>query len=269
MAHSHHSNPGDPHTAVVHLVVEIGSLPRVAVQRAASVASSLGAALEIIGAASPGCRTWGGAGAAAARLREDLGSLELRIAPALHVRSGSVASVAIESARETRPAVVVLSPEAGATGAAAIAVASTLGVRVLVVREPRAAKPLLAATDMRHARFPVLAASCDLARRLGKAATFFHNEGEALEPAAHGEARLDRLQAIAASARIEADAIVVRSSGTLESILRLADLADADVVSIGARRQSWHARLGLAPGLPERLVDGCTCSVYVVPMEAS
>ncbi|MBA3452545.1 MAG: hypothetical protein H0T42_05540 [Deltaproteobacteria bacterium] len=254
-------------TTTVHLVVTLGSLPGVAVQRAASVASSLGAALEITGVVASGWRSWGGAEGAAARLREDLDSLELRIAPTLHVRSGSLASAAIESARATRPAIVVISPDAGATGRTAITVASTLGVRVLMVRAPRAAKPVLAATDMRHAQFPVLAASCDLARRLGKAATFFHNDTELLDTTSG--THLARLRALAASASVEADAIVVRSPRTLESILRLADLADADVVSIGARPRPWHARLGLAPGLPERLVDGCACSVYVVPMEAA
>lgn len=260
MGLQHHSNRDEPRTAIVHLVVAIGSMPRIAVQRAA--------VLEITGVAVPSWHTWGGPRGAAARLREDLHSLQLRITPVLHVRSGSVANVAIESARTTRPAVVVLSPDAGASGRAAIAISSTLGVRVLVVRAPRAARPVIAATDMRHANFPVLAASCDLARRLGKATTFFHNDNELLE-GTPSESRLARLQEIAASASIEVDAIVVRSPGTLDSILRLADLADADVVSIGTRPRPWHARLGLAPGLPERIVDRCNCSVYVVPMEAA
>lgn len=254
---------------VIRLVVEAGTLPEAAIRRAAHLARSLGADLDVVGVLPPGWCTWTGLASASAELQQQLIRMKLRTETMIEVRSGSMTDVAIEIGRERPVLGIVMSPDAGGHGHAAVAVANALDVGVLVAREERPDKPILATTDMMDLQYPVLVASCELARRLGKPATFFHNDVSLEHGADWGEAvtKLERLAQLATCAGIEADAIVGQSEETLAAILRLVEMCDADLVSIGCRQRTHDNHFELC--LTELLVDACSRSVVVVPLESA
>jgi nucleotide-binding universal stress UspA family protein len=244
-----------------------------AIQRAADLARSVGGRLALVGNAALDHRAWEGLPRARRRFAHAVADLELDVAIETNVRVGAAISVAIAAGLECRPALVVMSPDAGGCGHAAAAIANALEIPVFVARTPRAAGPIVAATNMTHLRYPVLAAGAGLARVLAKPVTFVHNtspsSGSARYDLAEGALAVThaRLRALAGQADAKASALVTRTESVVDTILDLARRQQADVVSIGSRRRSWFERF--RNNVAVEIVDRCACSVLVVPVERS
>jgi len=183
------------------------------------------------------------------------------------------------SDRMLRAAVV----SAGVRPPRVCALAERLGVPVLVARDERSG-PVVGASDLSRATFPVLAAARDLASSLERRVTYLHHvEPERIPvPAklgaalylgivrrAESEARL-RCGHLAVLARHEpnADAVLTTGPSALAGILEHVRERDADVLVLGYRRRSWLSRL-VSRSVPERIIGCCRRSVLVVPMAES
>ena len=242
------------------------------VERGANLARSLGyRRLDLVGVATSEWRAWDGLPRARARFANTMAALPVSVPLDIDVQVGSVTAVAIAAGLRYRPAMVVVGAGAGANGHVAVAIANALECPVFVARGELRSGPIVAATNMKHLRYPVLAAAAHLARAVSKPTTLLHRAasppfaGELAEDAAI--AKRARLRTLAGWAGTEADAMVVRSESTLDTIVDVAVSQDADVVSIGSRRHPWFERLRDSVAI--EIVDRCPCSVLVVPVVRS
>lgn len=272
-----------PRTPIVLLATDDAQAPAAAIARAATMARMLEAELHVLGVVEGGVRERPHLDATRELIARRIASVARTERAEVHVRTGALAASTIELGRSLAPLVVVLSPSAGGHGKVAVEIADELRTPVLVAREPRPNGPIVAATDMRDPRYPVLQASRTLARALHTPMTYVHNASPAVPttldpmgvPFAYlsvarldeevADAKLARLQRLAHEEGEDVDAVVVRSYGTVGAILEAARDRDADVVTVGRRPCSWLGRL-LGRRVPERIVDRCRRSVLIVPI---
>lgn len=143
-------------------------------------------------------------------------------------------------------------------------------VPILIARAPRHGGSILASSDLRRERHPVLREAVRLGRLLGKRVTFVHNVGQLAEGSGvhvlpvcetHTYLRL-----IAMHSRCDATAVVTSEDDTATAILEVAALDGADVIIVG-----HHPRTG--PADPERdvaaaVIERSTASVLLVPLQS-
>lgn len=264
--------------APVLSVFDLTTVSLAAIERAAILAHALELDLDLVGVLTSSWRSWDGLPQARAQLAAAIADLPAGSSPGVNVSEGSVTGVAIANGIVRRPAIVVLSPDAGGDGYTAVAIANVLGVPVLVARATPSRGPVVAATSMTHSKFPVLAAAARLARQLVTPAAFVHNafpypfagvDPIATQPRADDGAKtnLATLRGLAGRFGEDIEAIVVRSHSVLDAIVGIAETHQAGVVAIGSPRRKWFDRH--RSKLTEELVDRCPCSVFVVPVPRS
>lgn len=185
-----------------------------------------------------------------------------------------------EIAREDTPGLVIVEPRIGA--AKACQLADRLGAPVLVARGARLTGEVIAASDMRRARFPVLSVARDYARALDRKIVYFHNAKPLPEPSHDpvvgsstyagmlalqdnvAEAKSARLTRLATTGE-DVVSIVARTRSTVDAVLELARERDADIVVVGHRPRPWFSRL-LGQGTTERIIERSRRSVLIVPV---
>lgn len=257
--------------------------PFVALDRAITLARKLSSDLLVVGAVAPGEYVEKRTRALLVRL---MSRLELLVVPhsmQIIVREGTPCQVAVNVGRAADPVLVVMSPPKDTAGELAAVVSDTLRRPVLVAREPVPEGHVVVATDMLDLRYPVLSRCRPLVQALRRSATFVHNAPATCLLAAPleatrshvpanwlaeiaADAKLARLQTLAAEAGDDVEAVVVRSDRTIDAILEVANGRNADVVAIGRSLGSGRGP-SRSHHTSERVVDRCRRSVLVVPFE--
>lgn len=219
----------------------------------------------------------------ASHVADLLGSLCPRLGFDLEIMHGPITDRAVQVARETSAAVVVVDAMLGAANVRRLV--ADLELPVLVARDGRPEGGFVAASDMSRSDFPVLARARAYARAFERDVTFFHNaEPVAVyiaDPMAGVGTYAEMLHvqddvAAARSARLRAlarldrgvETFVARAHDTTGALLGLAHERDADVIVVGHRSRSWFRRL-FGRSVAERVVARSTCSVLVIPLGAS
>ena len=196
----------------------------------------------------------------------------------VELHRGNLRQVGIEMARTKSPALVVVGSTAGTE---ACSLVDELHVPVLVARDAPTGGPILAASDMEHLEYPVLATAREYAQALERKITFFHNAHLPSFSTSETMASFDYASTFALQEQVveaksaclrklagdapNVDTFVARAPRTVNAILELARQSDADIVSVGHQRRSRLGRL-LGQRVAERLVRRCKRSVLVVPL---
>jgi nucleotide-binding universal stress UspA family protein len=274
-AYAEHMTQHIRHSPVL-VVLHEGRAAFMTLARGLELARKLGVDLVVTTAVSPGENDGERATAALAGSVYRLDLLVVSTGLDLRVRVGAFRDVAIAIGRELQPTVVVISPPEDEAAELAIAIADALCVPVMIARDPQPDGSVVVATDMRDLRYPVIDRCRPLVRVLERPATYVHASPPYAPPiapvAVDADAQANNLADIAADSKLarlerlartepQAEAIVMRSTRTVEAILDVAKRRDADLVVIGHRRRS-HAR---TDRVCERVVAQCRRSVLVVP----
>lgn len=205
--------------------------------------------------------------------------------PAVLVRSGSFVPVVARAAERLAANVVVLPGRRAHSGETATRIALESGRAVLVAEARRERDAIVAATDLRDERTPMVAQGACLAARLQAPLTAVHNQrplGRALLGLTGGTPPVSlarRLQAALERARERTSAlgrrldqdiqsVIVSRATATRAILEAAHDAQADLVIVGTRpRPAWKRWMRLS--VSARIVDRAERSVLVVPMGAA
>lgn len=201
----------------------------------------------------------------------------------LEVVHGDLAEIGYEISRAEGASIVVVDDRLGAKEACRLA--DRLTVPVLVARDARAGGDWIAASDMKHLEFPVLATARGIAQALDRDVIYFHNAKPlpvlvhdpmagpgtyagmlALQDdvAAAKRARLATL----ASPHPRVRSVVTRAVDTVGVLVDLARDRDADMVVIGHAPHRWWRRL-VRQDTTEQLVRRTRRSVLIVPLTKS
>lgn len=201
----------------------------------------------------------------------------------VEITYGEVRESAERAISRYRPVIVVMGAARGVELACELVDRGR--VTVIVARPERTNGPFIAASDMGHVGFPVVARALELAERYARELTLFHNAnayprlaGNPMEPPtryasisdlmeATVAAKVTRLRGIAGGHE-RVDAVISRSQDTEASVLELARERDADLVIVGRRAPSWLGRV-LGHHLTEHLLERCQRSVMIVPVAAA
>ncbi|MBA3393178.1 MAG: universal stress protein [Deltaproteobacteria bacterium] len=268
---------------VVMLTLDEGRTPFVALDRAITLARKLSSDLLVVGAVASGERVEERTRAQLVRLMSRLDLLVVPHGIEIVVRQGAPCEVAVSVGKAADPVLVVMNPSNHTAGGLATAVSDALGRPVLVARDPVPEGHVVVATDMLDLRYPVLSRCRPLAQALRRSATFVHNAPATCRLAAPleatrsdvsanwlaqiaADAKLARLQTLAAEAGDDVEAVVVRSDRTVDAILEVANGRNADVVAVGHPIGSGRLRLR-SHHTSERIVEHCRRSVLVIPFE--
>lgn len=209
-------------------------------------------------------------------------ALPAELAPALEVRTGDFEAVLLERARALDASLVVLPGTGPRVGTIATSLARALGTPVLVARRHRRSDVILAASDLRDERYPVLHAAAELAGRLDAPLVAVHNVAPpprldtpdpllavALEvSAAVASERRDTLAAAVASLEVPAEVLVAREHSDDEAIVHAASARQVDLVVVGTRRPSLLQRL-FRGELAAHVVQRALRSVLVLPLPSA
>ena len=183
----------------------------------------------------------------------------------VHVDVGDPA-VALERAAKLSGAdlVIVGAPTSEGSASALASLASSLSraSALLVAHPPRTSSELVAATDLRDAKFPVVKVAAQLADALAARVTVVHNlenDGPVLALALeHVADRLQELERLAMELERVRGGRVATTRTTAEAIADVARTRDADIAVVGVRR--GHGRTLLS------LLEQATCSVLAIPL---
>ncbi len=265
-------------SAMVMLLLDHRSSTLVAIRRATRIADALDANLEVILAIPDGT-----AGRHPSLISAHVSDLVAALRPrrdfTMEVVSGHVVDVGADLARERRADLVVV--DAGIGASAATRLVEKSSTPVLLARDARGGGEVVAASDMRDRRLPVLDRAREIAHALDRKIRFLHNAKPmpvyVTDPMAGPttyagmlelqeslvSAKASRLRAFAG--RDELAAIVSRSASTPDAILETAQFHEADLIVVGHRPRPWIARV-LGKGVAGEVADRSRRSVLIVPL---
>jgi nucleotide-binding universal stress UspA family protein len=196
------------------------------------------------------------------------------------VRIGAFVPEVAEHARALNASLIVLAPEHARMGALVTELVSASALPVLLARGRTTGTAIIAATDLRDRRYPVLDRASVVAERLAAHLVVVHNAGTNGLPARLAsllralkspESDFDdnctqRLAEAVSHLRPDAEAVVAGDFDPVEAILRHARSRDADIIVVGAHARSSLRRL-VASGVAARVVDRARRSVLVTPLD--
>ena len=168
------------------------------------------------------------------------------------------------------PPQLVILGESSEVASRAFELLDHLDAPILIARAPKQGGSIVASSDLRRAKHPVLREAVRLGRLLGKRVTFVHNVGRLAEGSGthvlpmHETATYLRL--IAMHSRCDATAVVMSEHDTATAILEVAALDGTDVVVVG-----HHPRTGPADrerDVAAAVIERCTATVLLVPLQA-
>jgi nucleotide-binding universal stress UspA family protein len=142
------------------------------------------------------------------------------------------------------------------SGHRAIALARASGAQVLIARG-HGGSPILAATDLQDAGFPVLRSAAELARILKQPMIAFHNvdplsvmsgravtsTGVILTGGVPQATRRESLVSVSRSLEVEPNPVLRTDFDPANAILDEAEACDASIIVVGARSCPWWRRL--------------------------
>lgn len=183
------------------------------------------------------------------------------------VRRGAHLHEAYRVASELKASLIVVPRQRGVSGRDVAWLASMADAPVLVARPSTRGDSIVAATDMRDPRYPVLHQAAAWSQRLEAPLVCVHNTaGATAGPATPARSAIDLLQVALRFGR-DAESIVARRADPLEAILGEARTREADLVVVGVRPRTW-LDIFSAQSLASRLVDRARRSVLVTPIRA-
>lgn len=167
-----------------------------------------------------------------------------------------------------RPARLVVMGDRPDAAVTALTLVEQRAVPVLIARTPVPGGSIVASSDLRRSEHPVLRESVVFGRLLGKRVTFVHNVGELAEGSVVGPHPVHEshtyLTLIAMHSRSDATAVVTSENDTVDAIVRVATVDDADLVIVGhgprAGDGDWNRSVASA------IIARCRASVLVLPV---
>lgn len=179
------------------------------------------------------------------------------------LRQGHLLRETEQTALEIQADLIVVPREPVLPGRDVAWLASTTQTPVLVVSSEAAGQSIVAATDLRDERYPVLAQASAWSRLLARPLVCVHRLPH--EPPDEAECALS---ATLSRCQIEAEPVTVWGAPATDAILEEARTHAADVMVVGARPRSWFERFTWR-GIASRVIDEAPCSVLVIPMPAA
>jgi nucleotide-binding universal stress UspA family protein len=171
----------------------------------------------------------------------------------------------------TAVAELIMIPHAGGEGGhIARRIAAESGTSVLISR-PRRGTCVVAASDLRVERFPVLRIGAELAGRLGTTPVFVHNIDTGRRSASPSgfhdspSRGRERLYGVASRLGVEATCLVTEQASAATAILDIADQQSADIVAVGVRRGTFDSSED-ATTVASLVIASADRSVLVVPL---
>lgn len=166
------------------------------------------------------------------------------------VRHGTlIDELAAEVARGPTRLIVVAADSVEARHASQLA--TDVHVPVLLARPRSSNSIVVAATDLRHARYPVIAEAADLAPAMAARLVCIHNRPPVLpgidpmtamflEPSSFdtSEEEARTLRAVATALSDDAESVITGQARPVDAILEVARAQDADLIVVGAARHS-------------------------------
>jgi nucleotide-binding universal stress UspA family protein len=197
----------------------------------------------------------------------------------VQVRTGLFVKHVADHAAALHPALIMVPPRKHGLGSIVTTLTRTANVPVLVLRESRSERAIVAATDLEDAEYSVLRAAAELGNQLHWRVIPFHNvtpismpvSVETLSPitiltgSAEAENRQIRLARASRQLQIDAPAVTASEVNPVDAILRIAQTKDAGMVVVGARPRSWFGHL-IARGVAAQVVNCAQRSVLVTPL---
>lgn len=201
----------------------------------------------------------------------------------LQVRFDPPLSAIVETASDLRAALIVMASDVAARGQLVVDVARRSGTPVLLTRQKRLDKNILAATDLADPNYPVVRCASDFAARLGVKVTFVHNQQAIAPPlfttpnsaiggigipeeSAPRDCRM-LLGALTEETGEHADFRILSRASTIAAILDVAEETHVDLIAVGLRRRPWLGRL-FSQRTAQRLVERTSLNVLVIPFSA-
>lgn len=196
----------------------------------------------------------------------------------VQMKTGIFAELVALASMDLDADLVVIPPAERNAGKQANQIATTAEVKVLVARSPQFRNTVVAATNLSHPGYPVVAAAGLFRQYLSAELVLLHNVvpvvfSGGLEaawpltgaPSARSLSQVTlRLRQIALSCGACSEALVAVAWNTANTILKTAEERDADLVVIGTRpRTRWEQFLD--SGVAVRVIRGARQSVLIVP----
>ncbi len=198
------------------------------------------------------------------------------------VRRGDFESTVVDVAADIGADLIVLPPAEGHDGHRVTFISTRAGVPVLVAREVMSSEAVVAATDLRDLRFPVVSQALEIAARLGASVVAVHNvSAQEADDACAGdprfrlvgmigeiERRRRRLVDLAEAMSADMGPVVVSRPSPTEAILQVARARDADLVVVGTRAVAEMDQ-DVVDGTAAAVVESSRRSVLVLPFSAT
>lgn len=196
----------------------------------------------------------------------------------VQMKTGIFAELVALASMDLDADLVVIPPAERNAGKQANQIATTAEVKVLVARSPQFRNTVVAATNLSHPGYPVVAAAGLFRQYLSAELVLIHNVvpvvfSGGLEaawpltgaPSARSLSQVTlRLRQVALSCGACSEALVAVAWNTAHTILKTAQERDADLVVIGTRpRTRWEQLLD--SGVAVRVIRAARQSVLIVP----
>jgi len=197
----------------------------------------------------------------------------------VQVRTGRFEDMVAAEATALAPDIIVVS-DAGRADGAALQIVRVTDTPVLVARSLNACREIVvAATNLKRPEYPVVRRACAVAEQLGSSLIAVHNVHPRETISASGivwpvsapvvidsaDAAARRLDRLRGQFDAPVQTVLSQESDASDAILRAADLSNAQLIVVGARRRSWLHRL-LRRGVAHQLIERSQRCVLVCPV---
>lgn len=193
---------------------------------------------------------------------------------------GDFVETVVRAVAEIGAELIVLPPQPRSCGDVALQIVHAARVPVLVARPGRSHNIIVAATNLRDRRYPVLRHARSISSLLQAELLLVHNVEAALPvptldgallwlpgvPSAIAEAQAQRLASVAAEIPRCTGTVVASEANTAQAILNASQTCDADLIVVGVARSysRWERLLGKS--VAARVADHAYRSVLMFPV---
>jgi nucleotide-binding universal stress UspA family protein len=186
------------------------------------------------------------------------------------VAQGDFAEQGARRAKLGGVGLILVSREVRQSGALMTSLARAAERPVLAPNDLIDGRPILAATDMRDPRYPVLWQSAQLARQLDASLVVFHNAAPPLQSEANPDssARLsrERLLDVASVLPAPTSAALRNEQDAVRAILNEAAAVGAGMIAVGTRGRSWWRRV-FGGSVAVEVTERSRLAVLVTPID--
>lgn len=186
------------------------------------------------------------------------------------VAQGDFAEQGARRAKLSGVGLILVSREVRQSGALITSLARAAERPVLAPNNLINGKPILAATDMRDSRYPVLWQAAQLAGQLHASLVVFHNAAPppSSEPNPDSSARLsrERLLDVASVLPAPTSAVLRSEQDAVRAILNEAAAVGAGMIAVGTRGRSWWRRV-FGGSVAIEVTERSKLAVLVTPID--